>query len=321
MDVEHAALAFRLASERGLRFRFEAAGRSMWPLLRPGDVALFEPLGRPARPGDVLLYRAGDRLIAHRVIGRTPDGRLRLHGDFTLGEDEPVEPACVLGRLVRVEKRARSGRPAADGVAARLLASALPALQRHLPGPLARLRRAVVRGVELYDLTWTARPVRQLRRLRCHPVTVSVATSADAIDKERYDRLRGRSPGEYAALTASPADSPAFALLARLEPPNRGRRGPIVGVTHLLEPAWTREVGLEGDVWLHDTHILRRFRGLGIGDALTRAALGELSRRGAQRVRVAVAMSNLRSRRLHEQLGFRRFGEVGGHVLFERQLA
>lgn len=108
MGVEHDIAAWRLACERGVPFAFRGLGLSMWPSLRPGDEALFAPLDAPPAPRAVLLYRAGDQLVAHRFLGVLPDGRLRLRGDAMAADDPPVEPAAVLGHLIGLRRGGRT---------------------------------------------------------------------------------------------------------------------------------------------------------------------------------------------------------------------
>jgi hypothetical protein len=102
-------LADLLAS--GHTVRFTATGGSMHPVIRHGDVLLVDPLDRPARAGEILLYRdAAGRPVAHRLAGFTAEGdnpSLVLKGDSAVGPDLPVRPAQVLGRVVAVERRGR----------------------------------------------------------------------------------------------------------------------------------------------------------------------------------------------------------------------
>ena len=154
MSLDQALAAWAIARERGVPFRFRGVGRSMWPLLRPGDVALVAAIadgdGDPVREGEVVLVRVGEGLLAHRVIGRHEDGRLRLRGDFTLAEDPPVQVSAVLGRLTGVE---RAGRYVAlDGLTGRALESAMPVLQRRAPRAINPLRRAIVGAARLWRL-------------------------------------------------------------------------------------------------------------------------------------------------------------------------
>ena len=101
-------LADLLAS--GHTVRFTAPGGSMHPVIRHGDVLLVDPLDRPARAGDILLYLACGRPVAHRLIGFTAndDGpALVLKGDSASLPDLPVRLGQVLGRVFAVERHGR----------------------------------------------------------------------------------------------------------------------------------------------------------------------------------------------------------------------
>jgi len=87
----------------GASFRFTARGGSMYPFVREGDVlqvapASFCELGI----GDIVFYRSGDRLLAHRVIGFVSEAdqvRIRARGDGFLQEDPPVSASELVGRI------------------------------------------------------------------------------------------------------------------------------------------------------------------------------------------------------------------------------
>jgi hypothetical protein len=101
-------LADLLAS--GHTVRFTAPGHSMHPVIRHGDVLLVEPPPLSPRLGDILLYAAADRPVAHRLIGFTgnDDGpAFVLKGDSASLPDLPVRPGQVLGRVFAVERHGR----------------------------------------------------------------------------------------------------------------------------------------------------------------------------------------------------------------------
>jgi hypothetical protein len=126
---------------RGHQVRFRADGWSMYPAIRSGEMITVEPLGgSPIGVGDVLLYRRGRAVIAHRVVRmrsssgrlverrqRNPrDPRLVLQGDAADCCDEPIGPEQVLGRVVAVERAGRRGRRGVPSLRwSRLLAYAL----------------------------------------------------------------------------------------------------------------------------------------------------------------------------------------------------
>jgi Peptidase S24-like len=90
----------------------EATGNSMLPLIQPGDrlrVAFGE---QDARRGDVIIFRHGGMVVAHRVVGsRQRDGvrRLIAKGDHEPLATEDVGPADLLGVVRAVDRGAAGG--------------------------------------------------------------------------------------------------------------------------------------------------------------------------------------------------------------------
>ena len=82
-------------------------GDSMGPTFGPGQRlrVVFAP--NRLRRGDILLFRQGEALLVHRLLGRArPQAgcrRLRTRGDGAAGLDPPLDPALVLGRVVALE--------------------------------------------------------------------------------------------------------------------------------------------------------------------------------------------------------------------------
>jgi len=99
--------AVELMGRDGRRGTVRVRGRSMDPTLRPGQLLEidFSP-ERPAR-GDMLVFRQGDLLLVHRVLGpaRPLDGQLRLRtrGDGVSNLDPPLDLDRVVGRVVAIE--------------------------------------------------------------------------------------------------------------------------------------------------------------------------------------------------------------------------
>ncbi len=116
----------------GQAVRFRAAGLSMEPSIRDGDAITISPLQRgTARVGDVLLYRADGRLLAHRVIGRAEaDGVLLVRADAPGWEVERVAEGDVLGRIERIDRSGRGVR--LQGAFIRRLAALSHRLRRRL---------------------------------------------------------------------------------------------------------------------------------------------------------------------------------------------
>jgi signal peptidase I len=109
----------------GHNVRFKAPGNSMRPAILDGDCLMVEPVGPAAiKIGDIILYQAQDRIIAHRVmdigkgeIAKTqPAARIThysfiLRGDASYSYDEPVYPDQILGKIVSIERNGRIFNP------------------------------------------------------------------------------------------------------------------------------------------------------------------------------------------------------------------
>lgn len=93
-------------ADSDVSLRLEVHGWSMYPMLRRGDVIEVVPVARDAiYVGDVVFFRSGDRLLAHRVVGFVPDGqgvRIRARGDSFLQEDPPVPEQDLIGKVETV---------------------------------------------------------------------------------------------------------------------------------------------------------------------------------------------------------------------------
>ena len=90
------------------RVRFRALGSSMLPAIRPGDVLCIEQCTPgAARPGDVLLTRHGERVLAHRLLRkerRAGEDLLVTRGD-ALWHADPSQPASMLlGRVTGISR-------------------------------------------------------------------------------------------------------------------------------------------------------------------------------------------------------------------------
>lgn len=107
----------------------------MRPLLRAGRRVAVELLAPDAavRPGEILLFRAGDcRLVLHRLVGLRPGGLL-ARGDNSLTPDPLWGREQLRGRLVAAE--AAPGR----WICPRPVAGRLIVASAGLPRPLARV--------------------------------------------------------------------------------------------------------------------------------------------------------------------------------------
>ena len=83
----------------------------MFPFLRDGDVIQVAPANIEAlRVGDIIFYRSGERMLAHRVVGlgTTTEGKYaRARGDAFLHEDPLVSETDLLGKVELVSRSRR----------------------------------------------------------------------------------------------------------------------------------------------------------------------------------------------------------------------
>ncbi len=96
--------AVDLMGRAGRRGTVRVRGESMQPTLRPGQLLAVEFAPERLARGDMLIFRQGDLLLVHRLLGpaRPIHGRprLRTRGDGALTLDPPVDLDRVVGRVV-----------------------------------------------------------------------------------------------------------------------------------------------------------------------------------------------------------------------------
>jgi hypothetical protein len=93
--------------DNGGTLRFKAGGGSMWPFIQDGAVLTVAP-AEPAglRAGDIVLYRSGDKVVAHRLLlkwNRKGASTLVMRGDALSARLELVPGDGVMGRVVSAE--------------------------------------------------------------------------------------------------------------------------------------------------------------------------------------------------------------------------
>lgn len=78
--------------------RMPLRGNSMLPTLPTQCEIEVIPLSEPPALGDLIVFVAGDALVAHRLVRRS-GGRLIAQGDHRLGPDSPLTHDQILGRV------------------------------------------------------------------------------------------------------------------------------------------------------------------------------------------------------------------------------
>lgn len=137
----------RAVHAKGLPFRFRAAGQSMAPFIRDGDVVTVSPLAsrKPGR-GDVVafIHPETNLLCVHRLLS-IHGSRFLIQGDnMPETPDGMIRREALLGRVTRVERGSQMVRVGL-GPERRLIAllshRGWLTVIRHYAGPLYRYFR------------------------------------------------------------------------------------------------------------------------------------------------------------------------------------
>jgi signal peptidase I len=124
------ALKCELASEvlhSSGKLRLQVVGRSMLPTLWPGDTVLVEPVSRErVSAGEIVMFRRGDRFVAHRVVVAAGEGKSGMitQGDGLPAPDPPVSASEFVGKVMLIERSGRCIDPSTSlGFSGRTLAA------------------------------------------------------------------------------------------------------------------------------------------------------------------------------------------------------
>ena len=90
---------------------YETTGFSMWPFLRAGEKVIIKrtPAGN-LRTGDIILYRANNQLVCHRLVKRVKQGeryRLFARADSSYSRPETVTEEMFLGQAISIIKNGK----------------------------------------------------------------------------------------------------------------------------------------------------------------------------------------------------------------------
>lgn len=108
MTIEESAKdTAREILRQGRSVRLKLDGMSMWPVLLPGDVAVVKQLDvEQWEKGIVLVFDAGQKWIAHRLMSVSPSGVI-MQGDSIPRSDGQIHPHQILGVVVTVFRQNR----------------------------------------------------------------------------------------------------------------------------------------------------------------------------------------------------------------------
>jgi hypothetical protein len=119
-DSKH-ALKCELAAQVLRSFgtlRLEVTGLSMLPSVWPGDILFIERCHmREITARDIVLFTRQGKLVAHRVLYKTPVGdkpHAITQGDGLLSPDAPVSPTELLGSVRHILRAGEYVQPSGD---------------------------------------------------------------------------------------------------------------------------------------------------------------------------------------------------------------
>lgn len=259
---------------RGGRLPFFAAGVSMLPTIRDGDLLVAEGMGgKDPERGDVLIHRtSGGGCAVHRL--RSLDGpAIIMSFDASPWSTYRIRAEDVIGRIVSAR---RNGRELDLSMKLRT------GFGLRVSFVLRRTRHHAVRAAGLVVCVLTfARPLRRLFSFLMKPFV-------------RYSLSHAPEQGGSSADGDISWDSFSAVILGR-----------TVGSAQLVR--FGPGLPLSGCQWLFGMKVARPLRGAGIGRRLTAMVIERAASDGGGDLCLAVRRNNQRALRLYSSMGFREF--------------
>lgn len=100
LSLESWVPLLRETLERDGKFFWLVQGQSMLPTLPPGSTIEIHPVRQDETLGDILVFAERSTLVVHRLVARHHN-RWILQGDNRTEWDPPVQPAQVIGRVLK----------------------------------------------------------------------------------------------------------------------------------------------------------------------------------------------------------------------------
>jgi signal peptidase len=285
---------------RGALLRFRAHGNSMHPFIESGDILVVEPIAQnSANEGDVIFYRRFDgALTAHRLIkvGRVKDSTvLMTKGDSLDYFDPPLRPEQVLGRVITVERdghfiRQDSG---VNRVVHRTWARISPMSWwlRPLVRPVWRLVRNLSPAAtfRLCMRTLQGMPVYRRAAVLFRP-SIEIGEAVEEDVRKVHAWLNPNQP----ELPTSP-DISCTCFVAK-------RDSRVVGSVELVRRP--EKYHPYDGYWLSSLRVRTAYRGMGIGEELSRSVMAKGREERAEVLSLMVSEDNHQAIKLYQKLGF-----------------
>jgi signal peptidase I len=279
----------RAVLERDAPFRFIAPGFSMSPFIRHGDTVTVEPVGeRALRVGNVVAFLRpdSDRLVIHRLIGEE-DGAWLVRGDNCPDSDGRVLRENVIGVVTRVDRRGHR------------VHLALERGGRWVAWLNARNWLSPLRTVFYFPLRVGGALLRRLQRTSAFRTWAKrfrpayVIREANAIDQIVVHAWA--NPG---------GESPPYRHNPNVTDYVARRGDEVMGFIQLVRRSATH--GPYSGYWLHSLMVRTRYRGLGLGEALSQRVVEQAQAEDAPELLLNVFADNAPAIALYHKLGFER---------------
>ena len=135
----HDLLETILAQSKSIKIAVR--GMSMFPMLLTNDVVLVKPIeADDLKFGQIVVFRLGDNLVVHRLIGQSKEkGLVFTRGDGLPKKDKSIKLEDVIGVVVGIEQSRWSLAKLAIGPWSPVWAVVMPVIS-----PFVRDRKSVV---------------------------------------------------------------------------------------------------------------------------------------------------------------------------------
>ncbi|MCK4942601.1 MAG: GNAT family N-acetyltransferase, partial [Candidatus Aminicenantes bacterium] len=266
-------------------FRFQVKGTSMVPSICEGDMitlSLFRPFS--PTPGEVVAFRhpLTERLILHRVIGLGQNAYY-VNGDNIHGSDLKVPEKNLLGAVVRVDREGR---------------------QLYWPDRSCFPFRAKLYFSLHLKKIQIKKKFRSLLRdcfLLIPRFSLYRKTARHLLDRSKrkifFKVIILQSTARYSTEKTSLARQEITVLEFTARWSDK-----TMGSVHLLK--YPHGHFPYTGYWLSDLHIRLRYRGMGLGEQLTRKVISHADENGAKELWLLVRENNRPALTLYKKMGF-----------------
>jgi len=293
--------------EQGKPVRFQAKGWSMRPFIRDGDFIVVSPIENSSiKIGEVVFYSTTkNKVIVHRVIRKyKKNGRMTMliKGDASFGSPEKVDIQNILGNVVAIERNGRKKRLDTKLYQIKgLFFAGISPLSRWIYPIGSKVKhsgRKLLGNIleELQSLKLYRILVKKLMKENIH---YQIASSEDSYSLSRFYRYNQRHDLE----------NPADALSEQLKNIKdseyyfvaKQKDRVIGGVTLTKFPETNYPyVGW----WLFGLKVNWRYRGIGIGEKLTKMAIEVVDEKSTSEIKLLVFENANPANNLYRKIGF-----------------